>query len=295
MNLSVVILTYNEEKHIERCIRNARRISNHIFLVDSFSSDNTVEIARSLGVEVIQNKWENNYAKQFNWGLENLPINTRWVLRLDADEYLSEELISEIKIKLPTVPENISGIILKRKQYCFDSWVHPLELLRIFEYSKGKCEERWMDEHIVLTDGGITKFDSLFFDYNLNSFGWWINKHNGYSIREAIDLLDIELNITGTQKVITGIGEEASQKRAKKLKYAQSPLFWRSFAYFIYRYIFKLGFMKGKGQFIWDFFQGWWYRTLVDVKIYEIKQAAGTDPDKIAEYIKKTYGIDCRI
>lgn len=291
LDVSVVILTYNEERHLERCIQNAKLISEHIFLVDSFSTDNTVKLAESMGAKVFQNAWLNNYAQQFNWGLDNLPITTRWVLRLDADEYLSDELINEIKIRLPTLDSEISGITLNRKQYCFGSWVHPLELLRIFEYGKGRCEERWMDEHIVLSSGNTMHFDYLFLDHNLNTFGWWIAKHNGYSIREAIDLLDVEFNITGQQKVISGIGNEASDKRRKKLKYAQSPLFWRSFAYFIYRYIFKFGFLKGKGQFIWDFFQGWWYRTLVDVKIYEIKNACGNDPEKIKAFILKNYNI----
>lgn len=291
LDLSVVILTFNEEKHIERCIENAQRISNNIFLVDSFSTDKTISIAKSLGAKVFQNAWRNNYAEQFNWGLENLPISNKWVLRLDADEFLSEELINEFQKELPKLKSDVSGIVLNRKQNCFGTWVHPLELLRVFEYGIGKCEERWMDEHIVLSSGRTVKFQNLFYDLNLNSFGWWINKHNGYSIREAIDLLDVELNITGQQKVILGIGNEASEKRKKKLKYAQSPLFWRSFAYFIYRYFFKFGFLKGKGQFIWDFFQGWWYRTLVDVKIYEIKRACGDDPIKIKEFILKNYGI----
>lgn len=291
LDLSVVILTYNEEKHIERCIRNAQRISNQIFLVDSFSTDRTLEIAEKLEAKVQQNPWVNNYAYQFNWGLNNLPIKTRWVLRLDADEYLSEELISELHLKLSSIESNVSGIILKRMQNCFGTWVHPIQLIRIFEYGKGKCEERWMDEHIVLSSGKTVMFDNLFFDHNLNSFGWWINKHNGYSIREAIDLLDVELNLCGDQKIIDGIGNEASQKRMRKLKYAKSPLFWRSFAYFIYRYFLKFGFINGKGQFIWDFFQGWWYRTLVDVKIYEIKRACGNDPEKIKAFILDNYNI----
>lgn len=291
LDLSVIILTYNEEQHIKRCIKNVQHISKHIFLVDSFSTDRTVEVAEFMGAQVFQNPWCNNYAQQFNWGLDNLPITTRWVLRLDADEYLSEELVQELTTKLPSLSSEISGIIINRKQFCFGTWVHPLELLRIFELGKGRCEERWMDEHIILSSGNTIHFDHLFLDHNLNTFGWWIAKHNGYSIREAIDLLDIELSITGQQKVISGIGNEASFKRKKKLKYARSPLFLRSFAYFIYRYIFKFGFLKGKGQFIWDFFQGWWYRTLVDVKIYEIKKACGNDTSKIKNFIFKNYGI----
>ncbi|MCD7973423.1 MAG: glycosyltransferase family 2 protein [Candidatus Azobacteroides sp.] len=171
LDLSVIILTYNEELHIQRCIENVKSISGNIFLIDSFSSDNTVEIAQNLGAKVYQHVWENNYAKQFNWGLNHLPINTKWVLRLDADEYLSPDLISEIGKKLPFLEKDITGIVLKREQYCFGKWVHPLKLLRIFQYGTGKCEQRWMDEHIQINTGRIIEFENKFLDHNLNSFG----------------------------------------------------------------------------------------------------------------------------
>jgi glycosyltransferase involved in cell wall biosynthesis len=294
LDLSVIILTYNEEIHIRRCIENVRTVAKEVFIVDSFSTDKTIEISESLGVIIYQNKWENNYAKQMNWGLENLPIQTKWVLRLDADEYLTDELIKEIKEKLPGVENDISGIVLNREQYCFGKQMHPLKLLRIFEYGRGICEQRWMDEHIQLSSGKIIEFEHKFIDHNLNTFGWWIQKHNGYSIREAIDLLDSKLNLSEKDHSKVNIGEEAIKKRNKKLKYACLPLFWRSFFYFIYRYIFQLGFTQGKAGFIWHFFQGWWYRTLVDSKIYEIKRACGNDKEKIVKYIKVNYGIDCR-
>jgi glycosyltransferase involved in cell wall biosynthesis len=294
VDLSVIVLTFNEKQHIKRCIESVLPVVKEIFVVDSFSTDETIEIAKSLGARVYQNKWENSYAKQLNWGLENLPIQTRWVLRLDADEYLTNELIEEIKEKLPAISRNITGVILQYNQYWFGKWVHPLRLLRIFEYGKGTCEQRWMDEHIQLSSGNIIEFEHKFLGHNLNALGWWIQKHNGYSVREAIDLLDIELNLLEKDYSETNIGKEAVAKRKKKLVYARSPLFLRSFLYFMYRYIFKLGFTKGKAGFIWHFFQGWWYRTLVDAKIYEIKQACGKDKEKIIEYIKINYGIDCR-
>jgi glycosyltransferase involved in cell wall biosynthesis len=290
-DLSILILTYNEEIHIRRCIENVLPITKDIFVVDSFSTDKTIEIAESLGAKVYLNKWGDNYAKQFNWGLQHLPVQTRWVLRLDADEYLTDELIEEIKDKLPSVKKDISGIILNREQYCFGKWFHPLKLLRIFEYGKGACEQRWMDEHIQLSEGKIIEFEHKFLDHNLNSFGWWIQKHNGYSIREAIDLLDTELNFSDKDLTEINIGKEAIEKRNKKLKYARSPLFWRAFFYFIYRYVFKLGFTKGKAGFIWHFFQGLWYRMLVDAKIYEIKMACGNDKEKIIRYIENRYLI----
>lgn len=294
LDLSVIILTYNEELHIQRCIENVKPVAKDIFLVDSYSTDGTVAIAESLGATVFQNKWENNYAKQLNWGLQNLPVETKWVLRLDADEYLTEDLIKEMNQKLPNLDNDISGIVLNRRQDCFGKWMHPLKLLRIFQYGKGLCEQRWMDEHIQLSEGRMIEFEHKFLDHNLNTFGWWIQKHNGYSIREAIDLLDVELNLTEKDNSEVNIGKEAVEKRNKKLKYAQSPLFLRSFLYFIYRYIFKLGFTQGKVGFIWHFFQGWWYRTLVDVKIFEIKQACGNDKNKIIDYVKANYGIDCK-
>jgi glycosyltransferase involved in cell wall biosynthesis len=90
--------------HIERCISSVKSIATQIYVVDSFSKDKTIEIANKLGAQVYQNKWKNNYAKQFNWALENLPIQTTWIMRLDADEYISPELAEEINQKLLSYP-----------------------------------------------------------------------------------------------------------------------------------------------------------------------------------------------
>jgi len=298
LDLSIIILTYNEEIHIRRAIENVRLIAKEIFIVDSFSTDRTPEIAESLMAKIYQNKWENNQAKQFNWALKNLPIQTQWVLRLDADEYLTDELIEELESKLPDITENVSGIIFKRRHIFLERWIkhgtYPVKLLRLFRYGKAVCEQRFMDEHIQLTDGKAIEFEHDFVDHNLNNLSWWSNKHIGYSIREAIDLLDIELNLTA-HNVENRLAGQAATKRNRKLRYARQPLFFRSFAYFIYRYIFKLGFTEGREGFLWHFLQGWWYRTLVDAKIYEIKKACGNDTDKIKDYIKKNYDIEMKL
>jgi glycosyltransferase involved in cell wall biosynthesis len=298
LDIATVILTYNEEKHIERCIKNAQRFSKQIFLVDSFSTDRTKEIAESLGAVVYENKWENNYARQFNYGLNNLPITCKWVFRLDADEYLTDALIDEIHLKFSSIPENISGIIFERKMYFLDKLMNKgmlrMNMLRLFKYKHGFCEERWMDEHIVLTQGTSVMYDNYFVDHNLNSLGWWTQKHNGYSIREAIDLLDVEFGLIeksdSAQKY--EVTADAKYKREKKLKYAKMKLFWRSFVYFVYRYVFKFGFTEGKEGFLWHFLQGWWYRTLVDAKVYEIKKACGNDTQKMKEFIRVNYQIN---
>ena len=299
LDITVIILTYNEEAHIRRCIENARSFAKQIFIVDCYSTDRTVKIAKELGAEVHQNKWENNYAKQFNWALDNLPIQTEWIMRLDADEYLIDELITELQAKLPVLDMGITGIVLPLKRVFMNRHmkrgVGKIFLLRIFKYGVGRCELRWMDEHISLNQGRQVIFEHEFADHNLNHLGWWTSKHNGYSIREAIDLLDAELGLLSTGDTEqTVMGEQALAKRKKKLKYAKAPLFWRSLAYFLYRYFLKFGFLDGKEGFLWHFLQGWWYRTLVDAKIYEIKKACGTDKGKIIDYIKQHYGIDCR-
>ncbi|MDE3741489.1 glycosyltransferase family 2 protein [Maribacter polysaccharolyticus] len=297
-DISTIILTFNEEKHIERCITNAQRFCSQVYLVDSYSTDNTVELAKRLGAKVYQNKWENNYAKQLNWGLENIPIATEWVFRLDADEYLTDDLIEEINEKLPVIGKGVSGVVFERKMYFLDTLMTKgmlqMNMLRLFRYRHGFCEERWMDEHIVLTQGKSIQFDGFFVDHNLNSLGWWVQKHNGYSIREAIDLLNLEYNFIIPKSAAAQqyeMSADALSKRGKKKKYANMPLFWRSFFYFVYRYIFKFGFTQGKEGFLWHFLQGWWYRTLVDAKVYEVKKACGNDTEKMKRYIFQNYQI----
>jgi hypothetical protein len=167
-----------------------------------------------------------------------------------------------------------------------------VKLLRLFQFQKAHCEQRLMDEHIQLNEGRSVEFNHEFADHNLNNISWWSQKHIGYAIREAIDLLDIELDLIGNHLGQTQLSEQAAAKRRKKLTYAKQPLFWRSFAYFIYRYFFKLGFLEGKEGFLWHFMQGWWYRTLVDAKVYEIKKACGTDTTMIKTYLKKEYGME---
>jgi glycosyltransferase involved in cell wall biosynthesis len=296
LDISVIILTYNEEIHIRRCIENVKSFASEIFLVDSYSTDRTAEIASAMGAQIFQNKWENNYARQFNWGLENLPITTKWVIRLDADEYLLPELVEELKQKIAAIPDNTTGVVFKRRHIFMGKWmkrgIYPVKLLRMFQYRKAICEQRWMDEHIQLLEGTSIEFEHDFVDHNLNNLSWFLSKHIGYSIREAIDLLDVELGLLSTSNSEIELSSQAAAKRRKKHQYAKQPLFWRSFAYFVYRYFFKLGFLEGKEGFLWHFLQGWWYRTLVDAKIYEIKKACGTDKEKIKEYIRREYGLE---
>ena len=299
LDITVIILTYNEELHIRRCLDKISPEVKEVFVIDCFSTDKTCEIAKDFpNVQVLQHAWPaTKYAGQFNWALENAPIQTKWVLRLDADEYLLPETVEELKSKLDDLDERYTGIVLKRRHIFMGKWmkrgIYPVSLLRVFQYGKAICEQRLMDEHIQLLEGEAIEFDNDFCDHNLNNLSWFCHKHVNYAIREAADLLDIELNLNGVAETDSTkvISKQAEAKRMKKHKYAKQPLFWRSFAYFCYRYFLKGACLDGKEGFVFTFLQGWWYRTLVDAKVYEVKKACGTDKEKIKEMLRKEYGI----
>lgn len=287
-DITVIILTLNEERHIGRVLQNVKTFARKVFVVDSFSTDRTVELATQMGASVIQHPFE-SYARQFQWALDNLPISTEWILRLDADEYLTEQLIGEIAHKLPSTPSDVNGYTMRRLcQFMGREIKHgiiPLILLRLFRNGKARIEDKLMDEHIYLTEGKTAELNHPFYDASLMTLSEWTTKHNWYATREAIDLLSLEY-----QKGATGhtpnIGSHSAHVRAKKLKYVRLPLFWRAFAFFIYRYFFRLGFLDGKEGFLWHFLQGWWYRTLADAKVYEIKKRCHGDANAIMEEIK---------
>lgn len=297
LDISVIILTLNEEIHIRRCLENIKPIMKQIFVVDCFSKDRTVDIAKELGAEVYQHEWPGNQSAQFNWALENLPITTEWVLRLDADEYLTLGLIEEMYGRLPELSDDISAVVLPLGRVFMGrilkhGIVNSVKMIRLFRYGKACYEQRLMDEHIVIKSGRTVIFMNKFIDDSRLSIKQFIDKHNNYSSREAVLLLDAQYHLLNLDSDDALYCEDVRKKRAQKLKYAKMPLFGRSFAYFCYRYMFKLGFLDGKEGFLWDFLQGWWYRTLVDAKILEIKKACGKDKEKIKSYLKDKYNID---
>lgn len=296
--LTVVILTHNEEVHIERCIRSLLPIASTIFIVDSFSTDRTVEIAQSLGAVVQQRKWK-NYADQFQWGLDNFGTESEWVMRMDADEYLEPGLQQELARVLPKMAADVVGVYIRRKVFFYGKWIrhggfYPHILLRIWRNGKGRIEQRWMDEHIVLPPESKTiMVKEHLVDDNLKGITFWINKHNSYASREMVDLLNIKYSLLEKDESLkTADDPQAKWKRLLKDKvYSRLPIGLRAAAYFFYRYFIRLGFLDGAKGFLWHFMQGFWYRMLVDIKIMEIEERCAGDVEKIKRVLREEHGI----
>lgn len=277
MKLVALILTFNEERHLARCIASVRAIASAIVVADCFSTDATLEIARAQGARVIQHKWV-NHATQFNWALTQLEADTEWVLRIDADEILTPELRAEIQSRLPATGSEIDGVYCSRRMtfqghLIRHGGVFPVRVLRLFRYGRGQCENRWMDEHIKVA-GPTVDFSGELIDDNLRSLTWWTAKHNQYASREAVDLLNLEYHFMPHDTVasLRG-GHQAGVKRwLKEQVYARLPGGFRAFAYFFYRYVIRLGFLDGQAGTAFHVLQGFWYRYLVDAKVAEVKR-----------------------
>lgn len=288
-DISVIILTLNEERHIVRAILNARKVAKEIFVVDSFSTDRTIELAQSHGARVFQHEFV-THAQQLQWALDTLDITTEWVLKLDADEYMTDGLIAEIEGTLPTTPPTITGYTMPCLRKFMGREIRhgivPLILLRLFRTGKARMEAKLMDEHLYVTEGTVVSLRGAFYDDSLITLAEWTAKHNGYADREALDMLCTEYGIN-EESLVHNTGANSAKVRARKLKYIRLPLFWRCFAFFIYRYFIRLGFLDGKEGFLWHFLQGWWYRTLADAKVYELKKACHWDENKIIQEVNR--------
>ncbi|QXP66978.1 glycosyltransferase family 2 protein [Polaribacter sp. AHE13PA] len=296
-SLTALVLTYNEEMHLKRCLESLKDICDEIVIIDSFSNDETENIAKEFGARFYQNPFV-NHAVQLNWGIENGEINTDWVIRVDADEYISDELASSIKNELPTLKEDITGVRVKRLMYFFNkplkkAGMYPIWHLKLWRHGKALCEQRWMDERMKLSNGDTTTLEGDLIDNNLNNLTWWTQKHNSYATREAIDILDKIYNFTNSDVVNANLfGSAEERRRWFKKKYLNLPLFVRPIIFWFIRYILQGGFLEGKRGFIWNALQCGWYRFLVDAKIYEAYKAAGKDKNELIKYFKDTYGYD---
>ncbi|UPK20962.1 glycosyltransferase family 2 protein [Bradyrhizobium sp. 131] len=272
-SVTAIVLTHNEQLHIERCLGSLSPHIERIVVIDSGSTDQTVEIAKRCGAEIYNNPFR-NYASQFNWALKNCGIRTDWVLRIDADEFIDAELAEQIRTQLTAASPQINGFVVERrvtflgKTIRYGGGVSPQFVLKLWRTNKGEVENRWMDEHTILFDGDTASLSGLLIDDNLKGFGFWVDKHNRYATREVIDALNSEFKFF--EESDSALSAHALIKRvAKKNVYSRLPVIYRAVCYFCYRYFLRCGFLDGRAGLVFHLMQGLWYRLLVDIKILE--------------------------
>ncbi|MCD7791679.1 MAG: glycosyltransferase family 2 protein [Bacteroides thetaiotaomicron] len=274
-DVTFIILTKNEEINITDCIISIKEFAKRIVIVDSGSTDNTCSIASSLGAEVYVHPFE-NYARQFNWGIDNTDITTKWTFRLDADERLTPELCAELNdIMRVHDKDDVNGVTMEAWLYFMGRKIkhgaHNKRKLMLFKTGIGRIEDRKMDEHTVLSEGRSISCKERFIHYDFKDMTHWINKMNWYATREMQDYLEYE----NGKDAALGNEEDSTIASTRKKKYGfyyKLPMFVRSWLVFVYFYIFKLGFLDGKEGYVFNYMYHRWYRSLVDAKILEQKK-----------------------
>ena len=264
-DLTVIILTKNEEKNIKDSVSSAKSIAERIIVVDCGSEDNTVSIAEECGAEVFFHQWE-THARQFNWALDNCNIKTEWVFRLDADERITKELAEEINEALKNDGGAYNGYSMRWRVYFMNKWIkhggtHKPYFLRLFRNGTGRVEDKIMDEHIKV-QGNVRKLNGDLLHYDYKGLDAWLNKHIWYS----------KLEIDMYRAMLADGSDLNGKQQQKRGFYYRLPLFFRARLYYWYRYYAQGGFLDGKEGKIFCFLQAYWYRFLVDAKIYETEK-----------------------
>lgn len=272
--VALIILTYNEEANIAQVLDSVAGWANEIFILDSLSTDRTLEIVRRYGCHIVQNTFE-NYAKQRNYALEQLPIHSEWVLFLDADEWLPDALKQEISALIAASP-GANGFYLNRRLIWMGRWIrrgyYPSWILRLFRYGKGRCEDRAVNEHLIV-EGKTGQLRNDFMHEDRKSVTDWITKHNDYATREAQELLNARPEPAYREIDAHLFGTQAQRKRWLRHKiWNRLPLLIRPFFYFFYRYVLAGGFLDGTPAFAYHFLHALWYPMLIDLKYLELKQ-----------------------
>src|SRR3990167_51180 len=271
IRLTVVILTKNESIHIQRAINNVKGWADHIMILDSYSDDNTVQLAEELGAQIIFRKFD-NYKNQRQYAIDYCKNLTEWMFFLDADEYLLEALKGEIKAIIGN--KSVDGYYMPRRLIFMGKWIkyggyYPTYFLRLFR-PKLASVDREINEH-VRVQGVVKMLKHDLVDENLKGTHFWIEKHNQYATREAQSL--IIAKATKNRKIrMKGLMTTVQSERKKWIRdnvWNYLPLLLKPFVYFMYRYFLRLGFLDGREGLVFHFLQGCWFQFLIDVKYLE--------------------------
>lgn len=261
-NLAIVIITKNEEKNLDRLLKNIKHFSENIIVVDSFSTDNTEKVAKSYNTKFIKNKFI-NFGKQWNFAISNVPKEIQWTMKLDADEFLSDELKLNIYKELND-RNSFNHYYLKRKNYFLGKPILIKDnILRIWKTGSVKFSNVEVNEHPIISGKSkIIKGDLLHFDSN--SFREWINKQNFYSDLE-LRLRVNNLNFAAKPKIF---GNKLERRMFFKKYFYKLPL--RYHLFFIYNFFLLGAWKSGIHGFRWALMRNYVMR-LVEYKLIEYK------------------------
>ncbi len=268
MKPSVVILAYNSVETLETTLAQAKQISDDLHVVDSFSTDDTVALSQEHGAQVVRHAFE-SYGAQRNWAIDHLPLRYPWQLHLDADERLTPELIASLQ-RLPENPAESGFLLARLVQFLGRQLRHggmsPTWHMRLFRNGAGRCEERKYDQHFYLTQGSAGQLRGYMIDEIRMSLSEWTARHNRWSDAEVMEQMQA-LSAVHIQPRLRG--NPLERKRFLRGLYNQAPLFVRPYALFFYRYFLRLGFLDGWEGFVFWTLQTFWFRFLIDAKLFE--------------------------
>ena len=267
-NLSVIILTYNEELNIAKCI-NSLHWFDEIVVLDSYSNDNTVDIVKSMGAKVYFRKFD-NYAAQRNYALNEIEYQNNWLLMVDADETVSDELAMEMLNVINNDSAEYSLFRMRRKDMFMGRWIrhssgYPTWFGRLMKIGEVKIEREINEEY--KTDGAVGLLDGHLNHFPFNKgFSAWLDKHNRYSQMEALEKVK---NKPNRIKISELFNKDPGVRRAcvKSILYI-IPL--RPIVVFIGLYILRLGFLDGRAGFVFSILR-MFYEFMIDFKVLEIK------------------------
>jgi glycosyltransferase involved in cell wall biosynthesis len=275
-SISALVLTKNEELNLEECLKSLADWCEEIHVVDSYSTDRTVEIAERYGARVTQHVFE-GHARQRSWALQTLPIRSEWVIALDADQRVTAELREELLEAVSQAPEGVAGFYVKRRQVFRGRWIrhggyYPKYMLKVFRRHAARFDENEFDDRVYV-DGRTAKLRNDIIEANQKewSISFFIEKHNHYASVVAAEELDRKEGRSPYFLKPALFGTPDQRTLWLKQRWMSLPLFVRPLLLFGYRYFLRLGFLDGKEGFLFHVLQSFWFRLLVDVRIEEMR------------------------
>jgi glycosyltransferase involved in cell wall biosynthesis len=286
--LSVLVTTRNEEANVERCLRSVHGFADQVFVLDSESTDRTVEIAEAYA-EVLALAYDHTRIIPwiFQWGLDNLPLRNDWVLILEADQAVTPALQREIATLLAR-PEGIreDGFYIHRRQIFrgkplrFGGYGSKL-LLKLFRRSRSELDPVEQDTRVYVR-GPVGRLRAPLEEWNRkeDEIQFYLHKHLRYA--EAFAQEELARRRRGLHWKVTPrlFGTPDERVLWLKARYYRMPLFVRPMLYFVYRYFFLFGILDGKTGFVFHFLQAFWFRLIVDIRLEELLRQPPAAPEE---------------